>query len=108
VDITKAIRQAIDDKQPIRLVFKVGVVQCPPVVMHPACIFLRNDINQKVVRGVIYNETSNLPECSEYIISQILGVSDMHEPFLNDDKCSDANFHLYQIVYPDYPYTAFE
>jgi hypothetical protein len=48
------------------------------------------------------------PECSEFIISQITDVSEEHETFISNDKCSEANFHMYKIVYPDYPYKAFE
>jgi hypothetical protein len=108
VDITRAIRIAIDKKQPIKLVFQCGAERSEPVVLHPACIFLRNDNNQKVVRGVIQNRDMPLPECSEFIISQITDVAETDETFLSSDKCSEANFHLYKIVYPDYPYTAFE
>jgi hypothetical protein len=108
VDITDAIRQAIDKKQPIKLVFERGPEQSAPVVLHPACIFLRNDNNQKVVRGIVNNEKSHLHECSEFIISQIRDVTDIQEAFLSNDSCSDANFQVYKIVYPDYPYTAFE
>ena len=58
------------------------------------------------VHGLI-KVSETLPECSEFIISQITDVSDIHETFLVSDKCSDANFRIYKTVYPDYPYTAF-